>query len=76
MVDEMSTAELGGLLGAELVVVGSYTAEADGWSNELIARIDARIVDLETGEIVGIGRVTYVAAENAGADDTSRQQEM
>jgi hypothetical protein len=59
MVEEISSAELGKLLGAELVIVCSYSIEVDHKWNESRYRIGARIVDLETGEIWGVGRVTY-----------------
>jgi hypothetical protein len=60
MVEEVSASELGKLLGAEIVVVTSYTSEADTFWEETRYRISARIVDLETGEILAIGRVAYV----------------
>jgi hypothetical protein len=59
MVEEISSAELGKLLGAELVIVCSYSIEVDHKWNESQYRISARIVDLETGEIWGVGLVTY-----------------
>ncbi len=48
-------------------------AVLDEWSEELVAHITARIVDLGTGEIRGIGRVMYVIEEDADADAGSRQ---
>jgi len=59
MVEEISSAELGKLLGAELVIVCSYSIEVDHKWDSSQYRIGARIVDLETGEIWGVGRVTY-----------------
>lgn len=63
MVEEVSASELGKLLGAEIVVVTSYTSEEDTFWEETRYRISARIVDLETGEILGIGRVAYVVID-------------
>ena len=63
MVDETSAAELGGLLGAELVMIGSHSPFTDEYSEENGIQIDARIVDLQTGEILGTGRVTYIIEE-------------
>jgi curli biogenesis system outer membrane secretion channel CsgG len=63
MVEEVSASELGKLLGAEIVLVTSYTAEVDTEWEETRYRINARIVNLETGEILGIGRVAYVVEE-------------
>lgn len=63
MVEEVSASELGKLLGAEIVVVSSYTEEYDDEWEEIRYRISARIVNLETGEILGIGRVAYVEEE-------------
>lgn len=59
MVEEISSAELGKLLGAELVIVCSYSIEVDNKWNASRYRIGTRIVDLETGELWGVGRVTY-----------------
>lgn len=63
MVEEVSASELGKLLGAEIVVVASYSTEVDAEWEETRYRINARIVNLETGEILGIGRVAYVVEE-------------
>jgi hypothetical protein len=63
MVEEITSAELGKLLGAEIVVVCSYGTEEDDLWEETRYRISARIVDLETGEIFAIGRVAYVVEE-------------
>lgn len=63
MVEEVTASELGKLLGAEIVVLSSYTDKYDDEGEETRYRISARIVDLETGEILGIGRVTYVVEE-------------
>ena len=51
LVQELSTSELGNLLGAEVVVVGTVRAGAE------TATVSARLVDLESGEILGIGQV-------------------
>ncbi len=51
LVEELTTSELGNLLGAEVVVVGTVRPGAE------TATISARIVDLESGEILGIGQV-------------------
>jgi len=63
MVEELSSAELGNLLGAEIVLICSYSIEIDEEWEESRYRIGARIVDLETGEIFGIGRVAYAVEE-------------
>lgn len=60
MVEELSSAELGKLLGAEIVIVSSYSIELDHEWDESMYRISSRIVDLETGEILGVGLVAYV----------------
>ena len=60
MVDESTAAELGGLLGAELVLIGTCSPFRDSYSEEEGFQIDARIVHIETGEIRGIGKVFYI----------------
>jgi curli biogenesis system outer membrane secretion channel CsgG len=63
MVEEVSASELGKLLGAEIVVVISYTSEVDSFWEETRYKISARIVNLETGEILGIGRVAFIVPD-------------
>lgn len=51
MVEDLTAAQLGNLLGAELVLVGTAR------QGEESATVSARIVDLAGGEILGIGQV-------------------
>ena len=69
MVEQLSSKELGNLLGAELVVVGTIR-------HKEFVTVNSRIVDLESGEILGIGEITidpYAVLGQATASRSGQQ---
>lgn len=63
MVEEISAAELGKLLGAELVLVGTVTQTS-------YTTVISKIVDLQTGEILAIGEINLTDLSEAKELDT------